>query len=473
MAFLLGLLLLHLLILSARIQLAATGLTGLFAVETILYFTIGDNSRWLWLRGINLVNLVHPLPLLQNYINISVFGALVSLRQLTLLVFLVAGIALAAAAILSQACRYPHRSVRIREEKKCAGLAVRRRFAVKPLWLWAVHQQIVHAYGWLLIPVVILSFCFIYPPPQLATSLEDQHARLYYERWSGTVNAETLAAIETEAQSLQTRLNLLAPTTSGSDEPGQIPYQRYVLGSQMAGLKHVQDTIARQQALDPDTIRLVNPYPYRIFWDHRAVPGQREVGLIVMAACLLFTAGLFSFDRCGSTADLLHSLPDGRVRLVSSRLAGAFSLCSVFSLSGLALVAIRQFRLIGYPAQLSGRLHTLPWFSSAFGNLPIWAGLVMFAILYVLAQLCILVLSFWLGSLKGAGQHQTILVLLLLFILPAVFLLRSPSQAQWATLLALASAWNTLTTHPWILIVWLSLGVLSLGDIFRRYACAT
>lgn len=475
MAFLLGLLLILLLILFPKIQLAAAGLAGLFALETVLFFTIGDNSRWLWLRGINLVNLVHPLPLLQNYINLSVFGTLITLRQLTLLVFLAAGMFLAAAAVLSLACRYPYRSERIRETRKRIGVPTRlavRRFAVKPLWLWAVHQQIVHAYGWLLIPVVILYFCFVYSPPHLATSLENQHARLYFERWSGTVDMEKLRAIDAEAQALQKKLDLLLPMASGSNEPGQLQVQRVVLDSQIAGLKHVQDTIARQQALNPDTIRLVNPYPYRIFWDPRAVSGQREVGLIVMTACLLFTAGLFSFDQRGSTADLLHSLPEGRTPLVRSRLAGAYALCALFSLSCMTIVSIRQFRQIGFPALLSDRLSTLPWFSASSGRLPIWAGLVGFAALNILMQLGILTLSLWIASLKGSGQSQTILILLLLFILPAIFLLRSSSRAQWATLLAVASAWNTLTTQPWVLIVWLSLGLLSLGDMFRQYSRA-
>jgi len=95
-----------------------------------------------------------------------------------------------------------------------------------------------------------------------------------------------------------------------------------------------------------------------------------------MAAFLLFTAGLFSADQQGSTAALLHSLPDGRQRLVLSRLTGAICLSSVFSLSCMLIVMIRQFRVSGFPSMLADRLTTLPWFSAACGNLPRFSSLL-------------------------------------------------------------------------------------------------
>jgi mannitol-specific phosphotransferase system IIBC component len=241
------------------------------------------------------------------------------------------------------------------------------------------------------------------------------------------------------------------------------------LQGQLDGLKQVQETISQQQVLDHQTIRLVNPFPYRVLWDLKSVAWQRESGLIIMAAFLLFTAGLFSADQQGSTAALLHSLPDGRQRLVLSRLAGAICLSSVFSLICMLIVMIRQFRVSGFPSMLADRLTTLPWFSAACGNLPIWSGLVFFFAVNLIMQTSVLLLALWLGSLKGLGVAQTILVLLVLFVLPAILLLNSAYQAGLLTILAITSAWSTLVYHPWVLLIWLVIALSAVIDLLRRY----
>jgi hypothetical protein len=470
--FLFGLLLL-LLLLIAKIQLAVIGFTIIFAAEVHLYFSIGDNSRWLWLRGINLVNLIHPLPLLSNYLNLQVFSHLVTLKVFSLLSFLLTGLVLLAVVVLLLACQSPYQSVKmtwIHRHGRIWPRQKRNRRAYKPLWLWAVHQQVVRSLGWLLIPLVILFFSVVYQPAQLGSSLSDQAARLYFERWAGTIGEAEMVEIAQEAGDLESQMRSLQAGESGSDST-RLQYERHLLQSRLDGLKQVQDTISRQQALDHQTMRLVNPIPYRVLWDLKAARWQRETGLIVMAAFLLFTAGLFSADQQGSTAALLHSLPDGRRRLALSRLGGAIGLVSVFSLCCMLIVILRQFRVSGFPPMLTDRLTTLPWFPAACGNLPIWSGLVFFIAVNLIAQTGVLLIALWLGSLKGLGMHQTILVLLVLLILPAIFLINSSYEAGLPTILAIASAWSTLVCHPRILLVWLVLALLAMTVLLRRYSC--
>ncbi|MDW7657103.1 MAG: hypothetical protein SCM11_08005, partial [Bacillota bacterium] len=456
--FLLGLLLM-LLLLVAKIQLAVIGFTILFAVEAHLYYTIEDNSKWLWLRGINLVNLVHPLPLLSNYVNLQVFSKILTLEVFSLLAFLLIGLVLLAVVVFMLACQSPYQLVmkawkhgrgRIRSQQNHGWRSFR------PLWLWAVHQQLFRSFGWLLIPLALLFFGVFYQPANLASSLSDQAASLYFERWAGTIGEAEMAEIEQEAGALESQMRSLQAGESGSDST-RLQYERHLLQSRLDGLKQVQDTISRQQALDHQTIRLVNPIPYRVLWDLKAARWQRETGLIVMAAFLLFTAGLFSADQQGSAAALLHSLPDGRRRLVLSRLGGAIGLVSVFSLCCMLIVILRQFRVSGFPSMLADRLTNLPWFPAACGNLPIWSGLVFFIAVNLIAQTGVLLIALWLGSLKGLGMHQTILVLLVLLISPAIFLINSSYEAGLPTVLAIASAWSTLVCHPRILFVWLVL----------------
>jgi hypothetical protein len=469
--FLFGLLLL-LLLLIAKIQLAVIGFTIIFAAEAHLYFSIGDNSRWLWLRGINLVNLIHPLPLLSNYMNLQVFSHLVTLKVFSLLSFLMTGLVLLAVVVLLLACQSPYQSVKmtwIHRHGRIWPRQKRNRKDYKPLWLWAVHQQVVRSLGWLLIPLVILFFSVVYQPAQLGSSLSDQAARLYFERWSGTVGEAELLEIAQEADSLDNQMRSLQAGKSGDSDSTRLQYERRLLQGQLDGLKQVQETISQQQVLDHQTIRLVNPFPYRVLWDLKSVAWQRESGLIIMAAFLLFTAGLFSADQQGSTAALLHSLPDGRQRLVLSRLAGAICLSSVFSLICMLIVMIRQFRVSGFPSMLADRLTTLPWFSAACGNLPIWSGLVFFFAVNLIMQTSVLLLALWLGSLKGLGVAQTILVQLVLFVLPAILLLNSAYQAGLLTILAITSAWSTLVYHPWVLLIWLVIALSAVIDLLRRY----
>ncbi len=413
--FLVGLVLWLLLSTAKNISIAAAITSLLLAGQYALFSLIADSSVLVPVRYINVFSFIEIGKIYEIYLNISLFGVLLSAKSLVISLIPILICIFSFCCVWYVPKKYPVAGMSFPER-----LLDKLRAKINPVF-GKMRLPVMESYkilfslkGIIIIIALIWSVANYNGVQIPEMESKDFHALEYYEKYSGEVTAEKIKQLHS-AFDTATRQ---ASEYTGADMGDYFK-------SRISAIEMVLDDAQRIHEINISqgkNFQLIEPYAYLSLLSSDSEDYHRKRGVEISLLIILLLAGLFAYENEKRVKELILSTPNGRRKLVRVKIIQGIKFLLIFFIVfyGTEIISASQIfnglSFLNAPAQSLQFLGSLPYKMTL---------LELVVMVYVLKLLTLIVLFMLLSVLSAIIRKvsDAIIAGITLFIVPSVMVL--------------------------------------------------